>query len=67
MGWRRFFRRAEWDRERREEVESYLQIEADDNVARGVPPDEARAAVLASYLPARQASAMDPVVALRAE
>ena len=44
MGWSRFFRRAKWDRERLEELESYLQIETDENIARGMPPEEARAA-----------------------
>jgi len=38
----RFFRREKWDRERREEIESYVQIEADANIARGMPPDKAR-------------------------
>jgi len=44
MSWRRFLRRAKWDRERLEEIESYLQIETDENIARGVPDREARAA-----------------------
>ena len=44
MGWGRFFRRAKWDRERLEEIESYVQIEMDDNIARGMPHAEARAA-----------------------
>ena len=34
MGWLRFFRRSHWDRERREELESYIAIETDDNIAR---------------------------------
>src|SRR6516225_1591431 len=42
----RFLRRAQWDRERSEEVESYLRIETDENIARGLPYDEARAAAL---------------------
>src|SRR5438309_2127380 len=46
MSLRRFFRRAQWDRERAEEMESYLRIETDENVARGLPYDEARAAAL---------------------
>ncbi|HEV3329615.1 MAG TPA: ABC transporter permease [Bryobacteraceae bacterium] len=37
MGITRFFRRANWDRERREEIESYVQMETDDNIARGMP------------------------------
>src|SRR3954447_15383499 len=43
---RRFLRRAQWDRDRSEEMESYLRIEIDENVARGLPYDEARAAAL---------------------
>jgi putative ABC transport system permease protein len=44
MPWRRFFRRADWDRERSAEIESYIQIETDENVARGMALAEARAA-----------------------
>ncbi len=44
MAWARFFRRAKWDRVRREELESYLQQETADNLARGLPPQAARAA-----------------------
>src|ERR1700685_3871961 len=40
----RFFQRAKLDRERLAEIESYVQIETDENIARGMPPDEARAA-----------------------
>jgi hypothetical protein len=46
MSIRRFLRRAQWDRERSEEMETYLRIEADENVARGLPYDEARAAAV---------------------
>jgi predicted permease len=46
MSIRRFLRRAQWDRERSEEAESYLLIETDENVARGMRYDEARAAAL---------------------
>ena len=46
MSLRRFFRRAQWDRERSEEIDSYLRIETDENVARGMPHDEARAAAV---------------------
>jgi putative ABC transport system permease protein len=42
MGWQRFFRRAKWDRERHAEIESYVQIETDANIARGMPLEEAR-------------------------
>ncbi len=44
MGWRRFFRRRRWDRERARELQSYLEMETDDNLARGMAPDEARRA-----------------------
>ena len=44
MAWRRFLRRAWWDDERARELESYLELETDDNIARGMTPDEARAA-----------------------
>jgi putative ABC transport system permease protein len=32
----RFFSRARWDRERLEEIQSYVQIETDENLARGM-------------------------------
>jgi hypothetical protein len=41
---KRFFRRAWWDDERARELESYLQLEIDDNLARGMSPEAARAA-----------------------
>lgn len=44
MGLWRFLRRAKWDRERLEEIESYVQIETDENIARGMQYGEARAA-----------------------
>src|SRR5215471_5980398 len=44
MSLRRFFRRKRWDRDRVEEIESYIQIETDENRARGMSDDEARAA-----------------------
>jgi len=40
----RFLRRAKWDRERLAEIESHVQMETDDNIARGMPSGEARAA-----------------------
>ncbi len=46
MSIRRFFRRGRWDRERSEEMESYVRIETDENVARGMPYGDARAAAL---------------------
>src|SRR5829696_1329822 len=44
MGIRRFFRRAHWDDERARELQAYLAEEIDDNLARGMTPDQARAA-----------------------
>src|SRR5438067_872800 len=41
MGLRRFLQRAKWDRERNEELESYLQIAKDENIARGMRLHEA--------------------------
>ncbi|HEX7287574.1 MAG TPA: ABC transporter permease [Candidatus Angelobacter sp.] len=44
MSWKRFFRRRRWDQERGRELEAYLQIETDSNIAGGMSPDDARAA-----------------------
>jgi len=44
MSWRRFFRRTFWDRERSEELRSYLEIETAENIERGMSPEEARRA-----------------------
>ncbi|MEO5819646.1 MAG: ABC transporter permease [Vicinamibacteraceae bacterium] len=38
----RWLARARWDRERSRELESYLDVEAADNVARGISPADAR-------------------------
>ncbi|HEY6213386.1 MAG TPA: permease prefix domain 1-containing protein, partial [Vicinamibacterales bacterium] len=46
MGIKRFFRRSRWDAERARELDSYVAIETDDNIARGMAPDEARLAAL---------------------
>jgi predicted permease len=40
----RFLTRARWDAERARELDAYLAAETDDNVARGMTPDAARAA-----------------------
>jgi predicted permease len=42
MSWIRFFRRRRWDEERARELESYLEMETDENVARGLRPEDAR-------------------------
>ena len=44
MGLTRFFRRRYWDEERARELETYIAQEIDDNVARGMTPERARAA-----------------------
>jgi putative ABC transport system permease protein len=44
MGWTRFFRRAHWDDERAKELQDYLAHEIDDNIARGMSPQDAAAA-----------------------
>ena len=41
MGWTRFFRRRHWNEERTRELDAYLTIEADENIARGMSPEEA--------------------------
>jgi putative ABC transport system permease protein len=46
MNWRRFFRREEADWEQRQELESYLDIATEQNIARGMNPDAARTAAL---------------------
>src|ERR1700719_2298060 len=42
MGWIRFFRRRAWDEERARELGAYLEIETEENIARGMSRDEAR-------------------------
>ena len=42
MGWSRFFRRSQWDDERAREIQSHLEMEADENIARGMSPEEAQ-------------------------
>jgi hypothetical protein len=42
MSWTRFLRRRHWDAERARELAAYLEIETDENIARGMAPQEAR-------------------------
>jgi putative ABC transport system permease protein len=44
MGVSRFFRRARWDEERARELDAYIAQEIDENLARGMTGDQARAA-----------------------
>ena len=49
MAWTRFFRRRRWHEERARELEVYLQIETDENIARGMAPGAARTAALRKF------------------
>src|ERR1039457_2701154 len=42
MSWKRFLVRRRWDEERARELQAHVQIETDENVSRGMLPDEAR-------------------------
>jgi predicted permease len=42
MSWTRFFHRRRWDEERSRELDAYLQLETDENVARGMSPKDAQ-------------------------
>jgi len=42
MTWRRFFRRRQADAELAQEMNVHLAEETDENIARGMPADEAR-------------------------
>src|SRR5262249_13314214 len=42
MSVKRFFNRSRWDDERARELEAYLSIETDENIARGMSPADAR-------------------------
>ena len=42
MSWLRFFDRDRWDAERARELQAHLEIETDENLERGMTPDEAR-------------------------
>src|SRR5512143_2340005 len=44
MSIRRFFHRSAWDDERARELEAHIAIETDENIARGMTPEEAQRA-----------------------
>jgi putative ABC transport system permease protein len=46
VGWTRFFRRSRRDADVRRELQSYIQIETDENIGRGMAPGPARAAAI---------------------
>jgi len=49
MAWSRFFRRGDWDKERSREIQSYIDIETDENIAKGMSPEDARYAALRKF------------------
>ena len=49
MGLSRFLRRRYWDDERTREIQAHLAHEIDDNVARGMRPEDARAAAYRKF------------------
>jgi putative ABC transport system permease protein len=49
MSWRRFRKRAWWDAERVREIECHIEIEIDENIARGLPPAQAVAAAYRKF------------------
>ena len=46
MSLARFFRREHWDTERQREIESYIEMETDENLGRGMSHQDAHAAAL---------------------
>src|SRR5260370_33377893 len=49
MGRRRFLRRGQRDAESARDIQFSLDTETEDNIARGMPPEEARAAALRKF------------------
>src|SRR5258705_9034118 len=49
MSWRHLLRRAQRDAESAQDIQFYLESETEDNIARGMSPDEARAAALRKF------------------
>jgi predicted permease len=44
MAWSRFLKRRFWDEERAQEIQSYIEIETDENIARGMSSEQAKSA-----------------------
>jgi predicted permease len=42
MSWKRFFRRKKWDEERARELAAHVEVETQENIARGMSMDDAR-------------------------
>ena len=49
MGWMRFFRRSQHDDDTAREIASYIAIETDDNIARGMSPAAAHDAAVRKF------------------
>ena len=49
MSWRRYFRRRRRDEDLKQEIASYIAIETDDNIARGMSPREAHEAAVRKF------------------
>ena len=49
MGWTRYLRRSRRDADFAREISSYIDIETDDNIARGMTPEAARAAAIRKF------------------
>src|SRR5437763_16708592 len=49
MNWRRFFRRAQRDADSARDIQFYLDTETEDNLARGMRTEGARAAALRKF------------------
>src|SRR5262245_17044974 len=49
MRWLRFFRRSRRDEDAAREIASYIAIETDDNIARGMPPQAAHDAAVRKF------------------
>ncbi|MGH9774974.1 MAG: ADOP family duplicated permease [Candidatus Acidiferrales bacterium] len=49
MSWRRFLHRREWGAERAREIDSYVEMETQENLARGMSAEEARYAALRKF------------------
>lgn len=49
MSWMRFFHRERWDQERERELQTYLEIETEENISRGMTTEDARFAASKSW------------------
>src|SRR5262249_10316705 len=49
MRWSRFLRRRHWDEERARGIEAYVELETDENIARGMTAQVARSVALRKF------------------